>query len=180
MRVPNFILHRLERLPWRLGQTRPHHVIGAAGDVYLNRWYVTPWRGYRGGPRWWQRALVRLCKFLPAVYLHQFCRSDDDRALHDHPWASCSIILLGAYDEHTIDAGGIHRRTRRRPGSIAVRRAKSAHRVELVTRSCWTVFITGFRLRQWGFHCPHSGWVHWRDFTDQTTDGNTVGKGCDQ
>ena len=43
------------------------------------------------------------------LYLHEFSRSDDDRALHDHPWLfNLSVLLSGTYVEHTIDAGGIH------------------------------------------------------------------------
>jgi hypothetical protein len=42
---------------------------------------------------------------------------------------------------------------------------------------CWTVFITGPIVREWGFHCP-KGWVHWREFTD-ARDSGSIGKGCD-
>jgi hypothetical protein len=40
----------------------------------------------------------------------------------------------------------------------------------------WTLFITGRRVRDWGFHCP-KGWVPWQEFTDPTDSGR-VGKGC--
>lgn len=41
-------------------------------------------------------------------------------------------------------------------------------------------FLTGFRTRAWGFHCPEAGWVPWERFTDPATAGATVGRGCDQ
>lgn len=43
-----------------------------------------------------------------------------------------------------------------------------------------TLFLTGFRTRRWGFHCPEAGWVPWEAFTDPATAGSTVGRGCDQ
>ena len=56
------------------------------------------------------------------------------------------------------------------------RTAKFAHRLELVKGPVWTLFITGPRLRSWGFYCPQ-GWRHWEDFT--SPDGRNVGRGCD-
>jgi len=98
------------------------------------------------------------------VYLHHVWRSDDDRALHDHPWTNVSIVLAGSYTEHTIDAGGIHRRRTAGPGSIKIRTSgKQAHRLALpkingIEQPAITIFITGPVLRRWGFHDP-SGWV---------------------
>ena len=60
------------------------------------------------------------------VYLHQFCRSDYDRALHDHPWWNCLILLSGGY--HEVTPTGIRRRRRFRPYP---RRAGDAHHVLL-------------------------------------------------
>lgn len=166
----------------------PDQPIGPPDDRYLLRWWLTPWSGWyrhdaQGSAidpstlRWWQRALTRL----PGIYLHAFLRSDDDRALHDHPWANCSLLLFGEYTEHTIASGGIHRRVIRRAGAVKFRRAKSAHRVELHAGGpVWSLFFTGIRLRHWGFHCPERGWVHWRAFTDPATGGATIGKGCEQ
>jgi hypothetical protein len=33
------------------------------------------------------------------IYLHQFLKSDDNQALHDHPAASVAIVLRGKYTE---------------------------------------------------------------------------------
>lgn len=139
-----------------------------AVPAYMHRW----WRV----PRNWATN----------IYYHIVLRSDDDRALHDHPWMSISIVLDGGYFEHTILAGGIHRKVWKGPGSMSFRWTGSlAHRLELkrvslmeaplsalenreveisdatnmkVEVPATTIFITGPVLRRWGFH-HESGWV---------------------
>jgi hypothetical protein len=144
----------------------PHgFTIGGESDPYLRRWFVTP----RGDG--------------PACYLHQFLRDDDDRALHDHPWASCGIILAGGYVEQ-LPTGTVERQV----GDVIVREPEHRHRVILHRDAeghpipAWTLFLVGPRAREWGFWCPgHGGrerFVHWRDFT-AGENGELVGKGCD-
>lgn len=145
----------------RVTRRAPDFIIGGAERPYLRRWFVIP-----------RNRLFN-------VYLHNFLRSDDDRALHDHPWANASILLRGSYVEHTIAAGGINHRRELRAGDWRIRPSgKFAHRVELTDGPCWTLFITGPRYRAWGFHCER-GWVHWQAFT-ATDDRGAVGKGCAQ
>lgn len=110
------------------------------------------------------------------IYLHKFMRSDEDLALHDHPWVNLSILLEGFYVEHTIAPGGVHERVMRIAGEMKLRGAKSAHRIE-IREPCWTLFITGPVIRTWGFHCPR-GWVPWKQFVDDRDHGS-VGRGCD-
>lgn len=143
----------------RITTTEPNVVIGGPVDPYLMRWYILP-----------RNPVFN-------VYLHWFLRSDDDRALHDHPWVNLSILLDGEYTEHTIAAGGIHRHTVRRAGDLVLRGPRAAHRIELHAGVCTTLFVTGPRLRQWGFHCQERGWVHWKQFTDPRDEG-AVGRGC--
>jgi hypothetical protein len=134
----------------------PHFVVGPPERPYLLRWYVLP-----RNP-WFN------------VYLHRFLRDDDDRALHDHPWPSLSLLLAGRYIEHTATG-----RREYRTGNLVRRGAEHAHRIELPGgKPAWTLFVTGPRVREWGFHCPR-GWVHWRKFVAETDHGNT-GLGCDQ
>ena len=145
-------------------------VIGGQDRPYLRRWFVIP-----------RNRLFN-------VYLHQFLRSDDDRALHDHPWMfNASWLLAGSYMEHTIEAGGIAVKTHREAGQFKVRWGKAPHRVELLNDvfaevdhplPCWTLFITGPRVRQWGFYCMERGWIHWQRFT-APDDAGAVGRGCD-
>jgi hypothetical protein len=169
----------------------PDFVVGADNPdgAYLLRWYVTPWRGWFNAipeeqRTWWQRAIVATVKWLPNVYLHMFLRDDDDRAHHDHPSWAFSGILRNGYVEHTIAAGGIHHRRTYAPGSIRFLPTRHAHRIELHRDAdgraipCWTLFMFGPRVREWGFHCPERGWVHWRAFTADGHPGE-VGKGCD-
>lgn len=137
----------------------PDVIIGGTEQPYLRRWWLIPRNRFFN------------------VYLHHFLRSDDDRALHDHPWWNLSVLLDGRYVEHTIEAGGINRRVSRAAGDWKLRRAAAAHRIELDAGPCWTLFLTGPTLRAWGFHCPR-GWVHWRDFTNPADGGSTIGRGC--
>lgn len=156
----NWLHNRLSVRMMELALDRePDQVIGGLDDPYLHRWFVIPRNRFFN------------------IYLHRFLRSDDDRALHDHPWWNFSYLLDGSYTEHTIDAGGVHKRTCRFAGEFKFRRAGAAHRIELEDGPCWTLFVTGPRIRSWGFHCP-KGWVHWRIFTDPEDGGNTIGRGC--
>ena len=176
----------------------PDFIVGRPASPYLMRWYLVPWRVWGSLEhldvrKRWHRYLIaspRLRAFfyaLPAAYLHLFLRDDDDRALHDHPWAWCSVLLFGSYTEVTIDAGGIVRRSYRTAPSVKLSWARRAHRVELPERSiysghrrvpCYTLFFTGFRTRDWGFHCPDAGWIHHLKFTDPKDSGQT-GRGCE-
>jgi hypothetical protein len=141
---------------WALGWLKggPHFVVGGPDDPYLLRWYIIPRNDW-------------LC-----VYLHKFLRDDDDRAMHDHPWNSVSLLLLGRYVEQTAAGRVLYK-----AGSLIFRRATHTHRIELPGgKPAWTLFITGKRVREWGFHCP-GGWVHWKDFIRPGEPGQQ-GKGC--
>ena len=158
-----------DRIIDRLSRRAPDFIIGGHERPYLRRWFVIP-----------RNPVFN-------VYLHQFLRSDDDRALHDHPWVfNASWLLRGAYVEHTIKAGGICVRTLRKAGGIKLRFGPAPHRIELLAAgdgpthllTCWTLFITGPRVRQWGFYCMDRGWIHWKRFT-ASNDPGAVGVGCD-
>ena len=137
----------------RAFQRPPDFLIGDPSDPYLRRWHMIPRN------RWLN------------VYLHHIRRSDDDRALHDHPWHSASVVLKGEYLEVTE-----RRRRVYRAGSVIFRRATHAHRLVLHRPvAAWTLFITGPHRREWGFHCPQ-GWVHWQEFVG--TNAGEVGRGC--
>lgn len=159
----------------------PDFIIGGRAHPYLLRWYLTPWRRWhreaREKPTAWRRIKGWLGFVLPSVYLHCFLRSDDDRALHDHPWFWCSILLQGRYIEHTIRAGGVHVRQERVAPSLKLSSPWRAHRVELNDGMCWTLFLIGPRMREWFFHCPEAGKVHWQAFT-AADDPGSIGRGC--
>jgi hypothetical protein len=137
-----------------LMEREPDFVIGPKDDPYLRRWWIIPRN--------------EGCN----VYLHEILRSDDDRALHDHPWANTSMLLDGRYVEHT--GGGS---VLREAGSIVSRQASDSHRLEILPgERAVSLFMTGPKVREWGFWCPN-GWVHWRDFT-AGDNGELVGRGC--
>lgn len=124
------------------------------GDNYLRRWWIIPRN--------------EGCN----VYLHDIRKSDDDRALHDHPWTNTSYLLMGSYLEHTPD--GIFTR---RAGDIVERPAHALHRLEVVPGDrAISLFITGPKVREWGFNCP-KGWRHWKQFVDPN-DAGQPGPGC--
>jgi hypothetical protein len=139
----------------------PDFIIGGWDNPYMLRWHVIPRN------RW------------GCVYVHEFLRDDDDRALHDHPWPSLTYVVSGAYHDHTISAGGINKRELLTAGRFKFRRPSAAHRVEIAQTPCVTVFMRGPVVREWGFHCEQAGWVHWKDFTADDDKG-AVGKGCNQ
>jgi hypothetical protein len=158
----------------RLLSGRPHFYIGGTERPYLLRWHLLPRN------RWMN------------LYLHKFCRDDDDRALHDHPWWFVSLMLAGVYREYTPGRGAEGQRGKaaegdwvcemRRGGSIAFRRAEHRHRVELLKRDdgtpipCWTLVLTGSNVRTWGFWCS-KGFVPWHDFVNMNDPGD-IGPGC--
>lgn len=135
--------------------TPPDLVIGPTDDPYLLRWFVIPRNEFSN------------------VYLHKILRSDDDRALHDHPWASRSFIIEGGYFEHLADGS----REWRGAGWVGERQAKDAHRLEIIEGDyAITLFFTGPKEREWGFHCPNE-WRHHTDFTTGVK-GELIGRGC--
>src|SRR3954466_1246173 len=93
----------------RVTRREPDFIIGGEDDPYIRRWWVIPRNRFFN------------------IYLHQFLRSDDDRALHDHPWVNCSILLRGEYIEHLKDCSLV-----RSAGDVVFRRSGAiAHRIEL-------------------------------------------------
>ena len=132
-------------------QRPPDFVIG---DDYLRRWWIVPRN--------------EECN----VYLHEMLHSDDDRALHDHPWDNTSYMLDGSYTEITPAGSKL-----RVAGDIVTRSAADAHRLVIPDGGrAVSLFMTGPKLREWGFHCGR-GWRHWKDFVDERDSGK-IGRGC--
>lgn len=163
MKLPTSIVELLYSTVYLPAFERPYHHL----DGYMLRHWVLgdrspernadnpQWHGRRGG--WLYRLLTRCV----AIRAHTILRSDHDRALHDHPWWSISIVLKGGYWEvgepngACIDAPEMyelvlrelpwfdrrkplaHQVARRYnirwrgPGSVVLRRACSAHRLVL-------------------------------------------------
>jgi hypothetical protein len=163
---------KLIRLFWR----EPDFIVENDGKEYLYRWFLIP-RNKLGFN----------------IYLHRFLQSDEDRALHDHPWWSIGIILWGKYKEHVPeDYNDWHRHLNRNtkvkkrwPLIPVFRGVGNIHRIELYQdkkgneKQVTTLFITGPRIRDWGFWCP-KGWRHYKEFIDDSESGkHKTGLGCE-
>lgn len=144
----------------------PDLYIGGQENPYLLRWYVIP-----------RNRVFN-------VYFHIFLRSDFAEALHDHPWLfNASWLLAGDYKEHTPK--GVFDRER---GDMKFRWGKAPHRVELyrdgfdnrVELETVTLFITGPKVRTWGFYCP-KGFKPWTDYLKDYHSAHEGfdNKGCD-
>lgn len=123
---------------------------------YMERWILqTPWGTLR---------------------LHHILRSDDDRQLHDHPWAFWSLLLTGGYREFLpglISPAGngfaaIQNQRYWPRFSIVRHSATDAHRLELTEGPVWTLVWTGPFQRQWGFWLPEKPprWVSYREWRE--------------
>jgi len=186
------LLKRAERV---MASRSPDFEVGPPGDRYMLRWHLCSWSNYEKGSvpknRW--EAFVRA---LPAVYVHRFLHDDDDRALHDHPFGSVSIPLKTGYWEvlfvplsetriSQLREQAVFRptyKTFRKEGSVTIRRAATAHRIVLKREADGSIpetvslFLMGFRIRDWGFYCP-KGWKFWKDFVS-SRDRGAIGVGC--
>lgn len=132
----------------------PDFAVGPSSDPYMLRWFLTP-RGDQGG-----------------VYLHYFRHDDEDRAFHDHPWDSVSILLSGRLRELRPD----HPPRVIEAGEVVNRPAPYPHRLQVIERG-YTLFVMGPRVREWGFLCAE-GWRHWTRFVDATNPGE-ISAGCE-
>jgi hypothetical protein len=113
------------------------------------------------------------------IRIHRILSSDDDRHLHDHPWASTSIILKGGYWEvmpkdplqHPyLDSDEKNLvKVWRREGDVVIRKANSRHRLILPEgTTTWSMFIMGEKDQSWGFY-TEEGKIYWRDYLNDYT-----------
>lgn len=130
-------------------------IVNCNREPYLTRWYL------------FRRPRI-------AFFLHLFIRSDEERALHDHPWSFITIILWRGYIEHTenievCECGSfdckfsklVKRARRKWPLMICWRPAEWRHRVELVKgKQAVTIVIRFKERREWGFW-ERTGFVQW-------------------
>lgn len=124
-------------------------------EIYLRRWWIVPRND------WFN------------VYLHNMLR-DDDAVLHDHPYWSLSLVLSdGLMEVYRENPPESRERLRwPRQGDLVWRSSRLAHQL-VVVRPAWTLFMTGPRIREWGFWCPQ-GWRSWRQYVATK---ETVGEG---
>lgn len=143
----------------------PDLIIGPREDPQTLRWHLFRWKGLQ-------------------IALHRWCRSDTDRALHDHSSDNWSILIAGTYREWFSHNWEKPRWKLRIPFIPYFRRAGEPHRIELHNGApVWSIWIRLAPFREWGFWCQ-KGWRHWKDYIaerDYTVPGSTstVGRGCD-
>ena len=136
---------------------------GQGDNQYLRRWYLIPRnRGFN-------------------IYLHHFLRSDN-KIPHDHPWPSLSLMLSGFVHEDQRLKDGQIKTTTIAEGQWKFRKPSYAHVVRVPPvlidkEGAWTLFITGPRLRSWGFWCP-KGWRSHQEFV-AANDPGRIGNGCE-
>jgi len=99
-------------------------------NAFLNKWF------------WW--ASFRLT-------VHNTLRSDEDSALHDHPWVWASWILSGGYIERTLEGDFV-----RNPGHLRFRSHRAFHSLildpaHIEQKEVWSIFFMGPHRHQWGF-----------------------------
>jgi hypothetical protein len=125
--------------------TKPPQIITdgtGANRPYLRRWRIVD-------STWWH----------PGCYLHNMVLSDDS-SLHDHPYASISIVLWGFITEYyNPEPRSLVKRIWSMrtlgPGDIVWRSSTMAHQLVINKDGAWTLFIPFFRLKKgWGFYCP--------------------------
>ena len=144
----------------------PDFVLGVPYPC-MERWYVIPRNHFFN------------------IYIHRFLNSDPDEVLHDHMYVNITIILKGRYWERFE-----HGSRFRNKGAIVCRWPSTAHRVELIDAGVSakyknvkvqviTLFITGPRVRDWGFYCP-KGWTHWKTYLANAKRRGTPHRGCEE
>ena len=132
---------------------------GDTGEIYMERYWLLPFEANNA----------------QNIRIHHTMRSDTDRAHHDHPWPSTSVVLKGGMwellpkdqkqDPSLDDTEFL--RLWRKPWDVITRSASDRHRLEIPTGgSCWTMFIMGKQEKDWGFYDKELGWVYWRTYLD--------------
>ncbi len=134
----------------------PRVIMNRAGDSpYLERYYIV------GGPS-------EDGAFADApltVMLHRFVRSDEAGELHSHPWEmSTSFVLAGGYTEERRVGDDVERREVL-PFSVNLIGQNDFHRVDLLEKDCWSLFVTGRKVSSWAFWNRHTKkTTPWREF----------------
>lgn len=185
--LSNLLLPRMQRE----AASRDHDfavIRGVDKELYLRRWWLIPRNNYFN------------------IYLHNMLK-DDDAVLHDHPYWSLSLVLTdGLYENyiarpdklwqrltaasilkevHTpyakIELFAAHRDIP--AGALIFRGAHFAHQL-VAKKPAWTIFVTGPRIKSWGFWCPR-GYRNWEKYVAKAQDPSAkhrgesmVGEGC--
>ncbi len=141
MKIPEWLHVKLMAYAYDSMLREPDFILGHADKPVLHRWRMFDKGGFSG--------------VLFNVYVHKFFRSDEDRALHDHPTDNISIILNNGYEEIMCDpkvsfGSELQIKIQRNPGDIVFRLASTPHRVVVRQgKPSISIFINGPRRRHW-------------------------------
>lgn len=88
-----------------------------------------------------------------SLRLHHWLHSDDSRAFHDHPFNFWTFVLKGSYEDITPE--GVELMP---AGTLCYRKAEHRHWVKILPDGCWTILLTGPKIRKWGFWTGNTRW----------------------
>jgi hypothetical protein len=151
-----------------IGGRRCDEVIRRHSSPYMERWYLarkamipqfhsSDLIAFKGPEESGLLSAPIIASELENLYIHRYLRSDAEER-HCHPWPNASLVLRGWYIEDTPEG-----QRKRMPGDIVLRKAEQAHAIVEVQPGTLTMFATGQKVREWGFHTDE-GWIHHGDF----------------
>lgn len=132
--APEALGQNATRIKWKRAVRIPHRVLtvkfneklGLPQCPYVIRWRIeTP---------------------IGSLRVHHWISSDDDRAIHDHPWWFLTFVVKGGYTDYSPNRPDFMKAP-----AVRFRKAEHQHTVFPHEGGCWTILITGRPLRKWGF-----------------------------
>jgi hypothetical protein len=150
------------------------------GSPYLSRWYLIGIRRSDDDRLTGQLADTApdhwLARLPFNLFLHRFHRSDDDGALHSHPWSwAVSLVLVGGYREERRVGDSVISRVVK-PWSINFLRGEDYHRVDLLEEDAWSLFLVGPKVSTWFFWQRETCMrAQWRRFINAKRYGTDAG-----
>jgi len=135
--TPDFRSHSMNKLIKKfLSKLDSRDITREDGEPYLTRYYI----------------FKKPVSWMPSIYIHCFHNSDHDYAVHSHPWNySISFIFSGSYAEERRQKDDSIKTKILSPGRINFIRGTDFHRVDLLSPNVWTLFISGPKVKDWGF-----------------------------
>ncbi len=151
--------------------------------TYMQRWWIVPYR-HECALKWYRNPFGWLLQqFDIAIRIHEIHKSDNARAVHDHPWYYITVILKGGYVEITSErqADGTYLENRKMytAGDILFRKAEYRHRLEMIDYDLhtWlehgepevttTLFITFKKTNDWGFFPKPNKFIPYKKYLEK-------------
>lgn len=176
---------------------KPDFYVGGKTNPYMLRWWVIPrnkWfniylhkflrddedRAAHNHP-WvsWSFILKgSYTEYRPIKFLNSFSGKVEIIGYETEVFKRFSFIRRKADYYHRIELFKDKQYIPREDGLGIQRREEDSMPLKFYApRSVWTLFITGPKIQDWGFLCPH-GFRRWQDFV-HPDDKGAVGPGCE-